>query len=212
MSCLLCRVFHIALSLKHSEWKPFLTGWLHSADKPAGIKNGSGSSTSGISVVFRKQTCCPGALSDLFVQFMLLVIYQQKKLPIPMEVAVLLFSWLDSSWTSLNASKTHRLIKEHWCWGTSGCTAAQILIFTGTDMLLRATENKTSKITLRPSSSLSLSPSFQLLSAHTRSLMQKTENSNRNQQTFSSANASSNPSGLELRPLGKILPRNHTMR
>lgn len=124
MSCLLCRVFHIALSLKHSEWKPFLTGWLHAADKPAGIKNGSGSSTSGISVVFRKQTCCPGALSDLFVQFMLLVIYQQKKL----EVAVLLFSWLDSSWTSLNASKTHRLIKEHCCWGTSGCIAAQILI------------------------------------------------------------------------------------
>lgn len=211
MSCLLCRVFHIVLSLNYSEQKLFLTGWLHPADEPAGIKNGYESLTSGILIVFRKPTCCPGAWSYLFAQFMLLVIYQQKKLPIPMEVAVLLFSRLDSSWTSLNDSKIHRLIKEHWCWGTSGCTAAQILIFTGTDMLLRTTENKTSKITLRPSSSLSLSPSFQLLSAHMRSLLQKTEISDRNQQKFSLENVSSNPSGLELRTLGKILPRNHTM-
>lgn len=70
-------------------------------------------------------------------------------------------------------------------------------------MLLKTTENKTLKFTLRPSSSLSVSANFQSLSAHMGSLKQKTENSDRNQQKFSLENASSRPNKSMLCTSGK---------
>lgn len=70
-------------------------------------------------------------------------------------------------------------------------------------MLLKTTENKTLKFTLRSSCSLSLSANFQLLSAHMGSLKQKTENSDRNQQKSSLENASSHPNKSRLCTLGK---------
>lgn len=70
-------------------------------------------------------------------------------------------------------------------------------------LLETTTEKKTSKFTPRPSSSLSLSPNFQLLSAHMWSLKQKTENSDRNQHKSSLENANSSPSESVFHTLGK---------
>lgn len=71
-------------------------------------------------------------------------------------------------------------------------------------MLLKTTEEKKNQNSRWDQALvLSLSPNFQLLSAHTGSLKQKTGKSGRNQQKSSLENASSSPSESVLHTLGK---------
>lgn len=61
-SYLLIIVFLRLSCLEYSEQGFFFTGWLHAADKPGGIRDGSENVSRGISIVFRKWTCCSWSL------------------------------------------------------------------------------------------------------------------------------------------------------
>lgn len=63
MPYLVITVFLRVSCLEYSGQELFLTGWLHAADKPGGIRDGSENVSSVISIVFRKWTCCSWSLT-----------------------------------------------------------------------------------------------------------------------------------------------------